>query len=347
MAHSGAILGNMSAKDIIHNGKHEEVMYRGRGILIKSMIAMILKNVKDMIKEGYSPTSVSLVWDQRKNGKYHKSDIIDALETNEGYKGDRSYLTQEDIIALDKKIEICEDPKELSELVNSRNDVAKSVIINEERKHARDFLREHLPKFGIPSFSWQGYEADDLDAIFAEETEKLGGYQIHYSGDSDWSFNLREKDVFWQVNRSKLYLKDANKIREKFGIPEGMSLMEWAELNYSARGSHNFLRRTIDPNIKRLTKAIMAKIYDKDFSDISDLDRFEAQRKCFRLGDFPEIDKVRDLHKQILPFKVSGSLNEFKDMLDDLKMGDDQKFFMARNYEEFTSSIRKSLMDQF
>ena len=72
MAHAANILGNMSAKDVIHNGKHEEVMYRGRGILIKSLIAMIFRNVKDMVKQGLKPTSVCIVWDQRKYGNYHK-----------------------------------------------------------------------------------------------------------------------------------------------------------------------------------------------------------------------------------------------------------------------------------
>ena len=48
MAHSSAILGNMEAKDVIYNAQKEDVMYRGRGILIKSMLAMIFKNITDM-----------------------------------------------------------------------------------------------------------------------------------------------------------------------------------------------------------------------------------------------------------------------------------------------------------
>lgn len=346
MAHSSAILGNMTAKDVIHNSKHEEVMYRGRGILIKSMLAMIFKNVKDMVVGGLSPTSVCIVWDQRQNGNYHKSNLINTLGTTEGYKGDRSYITESDINLLDSEIENCEDPTVLKELVKSKLEMEKSFIINSERYQAREYLKKMLPQFGIPSFSVSGYEADDLDTIFAEETEKLGGYQIHYSGDSDWSFNLREKDIFWQVNRSKLYRKSVTDVKKKFGIREDLSLMEWAELFYSAKGSHNFLQRTLDPSIKRVTKDIMNKIFDKDFSDITDLNRFEVQRKCFRLNEFPEIDKVRALHKEILPFKVTAEFNDFKAMLDELKMGDDQKFFMSRNYEEFISSIRKSVMDQ-
>jgi 5'-3' exonuclease len=347
MAHSSAILGNMEAKDVIYNAQKEDVMYRGRGILIKSMLAMIFKNITDMKKGGLAPTSVCLVWDQRKDGKYHKSNIIDTLESEKGYKGDRgNYVTMDDIKVMSEEIDACQDPATLSGLMKNKLEAHKSLIINEERFHAREFLMKELSKFGIPSFSYPGYEADDLDAIFAEETEKLGGYQIHYSGDSDWSFHLREKDVFWQVNRAKLYRKDVADVRKKFGIREGLPLMEWAELFYSAKGSHNFLQRTLDPSIKRVTKNILDKVLDKDFSDITDLNRFEVQRKCFRLGDFPEAENVRKMHKQILPFSNTGTSQDFKTLLDDLKMGDDQKFFMGRNYDDFVSTITNSIMNQ-
>lgn len=346
MSHAAAILGNMPAKDIIYNSTHENPMYRGRGIIIKSFLAMVLKSINDMIKGGLAPTSVSIVWDERNKGKYHKSILIDTLESTEGYKGDRSYLTKDDLDKMTLELNDCVDPDLILELKKKRDEAEKSIIINKERYIAREFIKDNLPKFGIPSFSLSGWEADDLDFIFAIETEKLGGYHIHCSGDSDWSFNLRERDVFWQINRSELYRKSYQDVKKKFGIRDDLDIIDWAEIFYSAKGNHNFLRKTLNPNIKRVTKAILDKVFSGDYSDITDMKRFEVQRKCFRVTEFPEVEKVRDLHKEIIRFNIAGSDQEFKDMLDTLSMRDDQKFFMSKNYQDFTASIRKSILDQ-
>lgn len=345
MSTAAAILGNMEAKDIIHNSTHENIMYRGRGIIIKSILEMIFKNTKDMQKGGLKPTSFTFVWDERIDGKYHKSNIIDTLNDEKSYKGDREYVTEDAILAVDKLIEDA-TKEEKEELIKKKLEMQKSLIINHERHQARKFLQNHLPKFGIPSYSIGGWEADDLDLMFAIETEKLGGYQIHYSGDSDWSFHLREKDVFWQVNRSKLYRKDTAEVKKKFGIREDLSLMKWAELFYSAKGSHNFLQRTFDPSIKRVTAKHLDKLFSGDFSDISDKDRFETQRKCFRLEEFPGVEKVRDLHKEVINFKITADVNEFKSLLDMLSMAEDRKFYMGRNYVEFVDTIRGNILEQ-
>lgn len=346
MAHSSAILGNMKPKDIIHNSTHENIMYRGRGILIKSMIAMILKNVDDMFKQGYSPTSICMVWDQKKDGKYHKSNIIDTLGTEEGYKGDRGYITHQDLIDLATKVENATNAKEEQEFEEELLSAKKSFVINSERFHAREFLKANLPKFGIPSFSKAGWEADDLDYVFAQETLLRDGLHIHYSGDSDWAFNLRNKDIFWQVNRGFLYKKDVNDIRKKYGIPEDMALQDWAELNFSTRGSHNFLRSTLDPKIKRVTKVIMKEIFEGDYKNITDIKRFEAQRECFKIEKFPGFDEVKELYNDIVKFDVEGSIEDFKAMLTEISMGDDQKFFMTRNYTDISAKIRNSILSQ-
>lgn len=346
MAHSSAILGNMKAKDIIYNSTHENIMYRGRGILIKSMIAMILKNVDDMFKQGYNPTSICMVWDQKKDGKYHKSNIIDSLGTEQGYKGDRGYITESDIVNLEAKVETATNAKEEEEFEEELLSAKKSLIINNERFHAREFLKKHLPKFGIPSFSKAGWEADDLDYVFGKETLKRGGLQIHYSGDSDWAFNLEDRDIFWQVNRGFLYKKDVNDIRKKHGIPEGMKLQDWAEINFSARGSHNFLRSTLDPKIKRVTKVIMKEIFDGDYKNITDIKRFEAQRECFRIEKFPGLEEVKELYNDVIKFDVEGSIEDFKALLTTISMNDDQKFFMTRNYNDLLSKIRNSILSQ-
>lgn len=346
MAHSSAILGNMSARDIIHNSTHENPMYRGRGIIIKSMLAMIFKNIKDMFDSGLTPTSVFLLWDKRDNGKYHKSNIIDTLDSDKGYKGDRDYITEEDILATESelKLELSADQKR--NLETKLLDQKKSFIIGQERHIARQYIIDNFGKFGIPSFSYMGYEADDLDLIFALETEKSNGCHIHYSGDSDWSFNLRPNDVFWQVNRSKLYRKSSEDVRKKFNIRADLELLEWAELFYSAKGSHNFLQRTLDPSIKRITVSHLNKLFDRDFSDISDMERFNVQRKCFKLQDFPNYDKVTELYTKASKFEVSASVEDFKNMLDDLSISDDVKFFMNKNYQEFLSKIRNSTLNQ-
>lgn len=345
MAHSSAILGNMPAKDIIHNSTHANPMYRGRGIIIKSMLAMIFKNVKDMFDQGLHPTSVFFVWDKRISGKYHKSTIIDSLDSEKGYKGDRGYVTDQTISDKSLEIDNCTDPEEKIKLTNEKLELEKSLIISNERFQAKNFIIENFTKFGIPSFSYEGYEADDLDLIFALENEKTNGCFIHYSGDSDWSFNLRPNDIFWQVNRSKLYKKNVADVKAKFKIREDMDLMEWAELFYSAKGSHNFLQRTFNPSLKRITTAILNKLYDKDFSDITDMERFEVQRKCFRIHEFPNYENVKEMYKEVIKFDVPGTVDEFKDMLDDLSLGDDVKFFMNRNYQDFLGKIRKAKLD--
>lgn len=346
MAHSSAILGAMKPKDIIHNSTHENIMYRGRGIIIKSFMSMIFKNVEDMFKKGYNPTSICIVWDKRLNGKYHKSTIIDKLESDSGYKGDRTYLTESDLNELESKYENATNPEEEAKYEEEILSAKKSLIIDRERYHAREFIKANLPKFGISSISLAGWEADDLDYIFALETDKRGGTQIHYSGDSDWAFNLRGDDVFWQVNRGFLYKKDSNDIRKKYDIPEGLSLQDWAEINFSARGSHNFLRSTIDPSIKKITKKIKAELFSGDFSKIHDVKRFEIQRECFKIESFPDVDKVVELYKKCMSLDITVPIEEFKSLLNELSMKDDQKFFMNKNYVDLISKVRISILSQ-
>lgn len=330
---TSAILGNMQDRDIIHNSKHENPMYRGRGLVIKSFLVMLFSNAKQMAKKGYNPTQFSIVWDKRISGKYHKSNIIDVLEDGKGYKGDRKYLTAEDL--LDETL----TDKE-------RDAIEAELIRTTERYEARNFIENELPKFGIASYFLAGWEADDLDYIWAKETEKLGGRQIHYSGDSDWGFHLRPNDIFWQVNRAKLHLKTYDDMLLKYSVPEGISLWKWAELQFSAFGSHNFLKRTFDPSVKRVTKKYKDKFFSGDLSDITDIERFDVQRKCFQIDEFPGVEDAIEMYKKVISHKATAAPEEFNSLLLDLGLGDASKASMNNSYKTFLKIILDSKLNQ-
>lgn len=330
---NSAILGNMPDRDVIHNGSHEFPMYRGRGLVIKSFITFIFAHAKQMAKKGFDPTHFSIVWDKRNNGKYHKSTIIDTLGDGDSYKGDRTYVTIEDL----------QNP-ELSR--DEREKIEAEVIRSNERFAARNFLESELPKYGIPSYSLSGWEADDLDFIWAKETELSGGRHIHCSGDSDWGLHLRPNDQFWQVNRAKLHLKSYEDVRKKHAVPEGMDLWYWAELQYSAFGSHNFLKRTFNPEVKRVTKKYKDKFFSGDFSDITDVERFEVQRKCFQIEDFPDVEKAKELYHDMISHKATAAPDDFRDLLDELKVGDAVKASMLNSYKTFLKIILDSKINQ-
>lgn len=328
-----AILGNMQDRDIIHNGNHENPMYRGRGIILKTFLNTIFSNVKQMNKKGYEPTHIAIVWDKRIKGKYFKSEIIDQLEDGDSYKGDRKYVSVEDL-----------DNPDLTQ--KDREKIQAELIKNTERYAAKSFIETEFPKIGIHSYHLAGWEADDLDLVWAMETEKRGGMQIHYSGDSDWSLQLREKDIHWQVNRSKLYLKTVADVRTKFSIPDHLSLLEWAELNYSAFGSHNFLKRTFDPSVKRVTKKYKEKLFSGDLSDIVDRERFDVQRKCFDVKNFPNLDKAIEMYDEVISKGIPNDPNAFKSLLDLMSIGDRDKHSMYNNYNAFAKILLDSKLNQ-
>jgi len=330
---TAAILNNMPKRDVIFNSDNENVMYRGRGIVVKAFLVSIFSQVKAMKNRGLSPTNFSIVWDKRISGNYHKSTILNELDDDKGYKGDRKYASMDDLNNPD----LTEEEKQ---------DIEASIIINKERMEARNILKEELPKYGIASYMVAGFEADDLDYIWGLETEKRGGQHIHYSGDSDWQFHLVGNDVAWQVNRGKLNYKDVEIVRLKHKIPEDMELMDWAELQFSAFGSHNFLQKTFDPTVKRVTKKYKDKFFSGDFSDIVDKERFEAQRKCFRILDFPGVDKVQELYKTMISHTRSTDLDDFNDLLVKLSIGDKAKYGLMNSFKTFHKILLDSKLEQ-
>lgn len=330
---SAAILGSMEPNDIIFNSKNSNVMYRGRGIVVKTFINVIFKTIKDMVSKGYNPTHVCIVWDEKLNGKYSKTKILDALQDGSTYKSDRTFVTEEDL----------KDPT-LSE--EEKIKIKSKILISKEFLEARTLIKNKLSKYGIKSYSIPGWEADDIDYIWGLETNKLGGQHLHCSADSDWQFHLTNNDILWQLVRGKLYIRTVESVIEKNKIPEGMELMEWASIEAAALGSHNNLLRTVDPSIKRFTKKYRDKLFSGDTSMISDKKRYDAQKETFDITNFSGVDTVKALYKTMLSNKPNSDETEFLEFLIELGVSDKDKYVMKSNYSNLKSYLLNSKLKQ-
>lgn len=125
-----------------------------------------------------------------------------------------------------------------------------------------------------------------------------------------------------------------------------MDLMEWAEIQFSAFGSHNFLQRTFDKSVKRVTKKYKDKLFSGDFSDIESMERFEVQRECFKIENFPGCEGVREMYNKMISHKPTATPDEFKVTLDLLGLGDQSKASMNNSYKTFLKIILDSKLNQ-
>lgn len=330
---SSAILGTMKPEDIIFNSKNPNEMFRGRGMVVKTFINAIFSTIKAVDKKKYNPTHVCIVWDRKLNGKYSKTLILDKLKDGTTYKSDRSFVTEDDLKNPDLT------PKE-------KREIEAKLLISKEFLAARSFIQDKLPKYGIPSFSLPGWEADDIDYIWGLETNKRGGLHIHCSGDSDWQFHLTNNDIHWQLVRGKLYLRTVKSVIEKNKIPKKMGLMEWASINYSALGSHNNLLRTVDPAIKRFTKKYRDKLFSGDTSVIGNMPRYLAQKKTFDISSFTGVSTVELMYNDLLKQKLNSDTTEFLNLLLELKVSERDQRSMKAAYNDCKSILLNSRLKQ-
>lgn len=335
---SSSILGTMDPEDFLYNyDNSKSEMYKGRGMLIKTFFNYIFGTIKDIsATKKYSPTTICVVWDKKFEGKYKKTEILDSLNDGSTYKSDRKNITKEDLedeSLSDKDLKI----------------LKSKYYIGQEFLQARVYIQRSLPKIGIPSAQYPGWEADDIDYLWGLETNFRSGLHIHVSGDSDWQFHLTKNDIHWQVNRNKLYIKTVKTVREKFSIPENLTLMEWAARNFSALGSHNNLLRTVDPSIKRFTK----KYKDKLFSEEENIDsikykaRYLAQKKTFYIESFKDADKIISLYDQYLPIITQVPDNSsFNKIMDVVGIKGKDRISMEKRYENMFKTLSDNTIKQ-
>ncbi|MBU1382703.1 hypothetical protein KKD49_17895, partial [Myxococcota bacterium] len=84
-------------------------------------------------------------------------------------------------------------------------------------------LKMQIPKcieftslMGIPSFSMDGFEADDIIATYAKMAEKQGYSVVIHSSDKDLMQLINDSVILYDSMRSKTY--NAQAVREKFGV---------------------------------------------------------------------------------------------------------------------------------
>lgn len=323
-----SILYNIDPSIILFNKDHTEPMYRGRGIIIKSFINSIMNTIHWMDKEGLSPTHLAILWDKKDKGEYIKGHLINALNDGVGYKGDRSITTDSDV-------------REESDL-DTKLKLEARLVCNNEFLEARKYLIDTLPTLGIFNFQFPGWEADDITYVWGLETECRNGKHIHSSGDSDWSTLLSKNSIHWQVNRGVLKKYTYDDVRSRMQVPEDMELLEYAEILGSALGTHNYIRRTLDPSIKRVTKKYKQKLLERDFSDITDVDRFEVQRSTFRIKEFPNIDRIRSAYDDMIQFREVNSRVNFKKVMSEVQVAESDAFRLSNRFNSLEDTLTRN-----
>lgn len=257
------------------------------GEVCRITIQTISKLYKDWFCSGDKPILIFDEWSRNLGGYIRSFMIKDYV----AYKGSRKFMTQ----ALLN--EMREDPNVTpEELVKAEHELA----VNKCKFEAKKIMKEQFRQIGIPCFSYEGYEYDDIAAlasfIFSEPTSKPN---VIVTKDSDLNYSLSPGTCQFLVpTKGKepefvyyddMYYKIPQVLRDR-----GVSLyMYHAYCDSLGVTGHNDNLKTIKKGADG-TQTIL-HILDGDYSDVENIPAFEAQMRSFDLSNFPDLDKVQSM----------------------------------------------------
>lgn len=245
-------------------------------------------------------------WDRNINGYIRSWMIKDYVK----YKGSRKFITEQTI--EDMKADPNTKPEELEKAIHE-------LATNKIKFQAKKIMMEEFKNIGIPSFSWPGYEFDDIAT--------LASFGLNGKSDKPNVIVTKDSDLMWSlcpgcdqfllptkgsmptiVSYSEMYYKIPEVLRNN-----GLGLyMYHAYCDSLGITGHNDNLRTIKSG-RDGTQAIL-KIMNGDYSDVEKIDAFKAQMNSFDLSKFPDVDRVNDMiFNDFGRVGRIGTLDEFKE----------------------------------
>lgn len=248
------------------------------------------------------------------------------------YKGSRTWVTESTIEQMKH------DPTKTEEDIKKAE---RELAVNKTQFAAKKIMKEEFKKIGIPSFSWPGYEFDDIATLASfmlhGKTEKPN---LIVTKDSDLSYSLCPScyQFFLPTKGSNPKLVSYDEMYNT--VPDvlkdrGLSLYEYhAYCDSLGITGHNDNLKTIKPR-RDGTKAIL-NILDGNYEDVDNVDAFLAQLKSFDLSIFPNLEDVKNMI--INDFSTAGSIGDLNVF---------HKFCTDNKVEKITDDYYLGLVSRF
>lgn len=278
------------------------------GDVARISIQTIAKLAKDW---GIDSSKVITVWD-----KWSKSGLFTGywrswmIKDFVQYKGSRKFVTEQTIE------EMKADPNVTKEELDK---AIRELATNKVKFKAKEIMMTEFPKIGIPSYSWDGLEFDDIVSIASFQLYQPGGKpNVIFTKDSDLQYSTCPNCV-WAcppntkagetvpkiITYDEMYYQIPEPLRNK-----GLSLYNYnALMNAAGFMGHNDMgvakKSRVDP------VQTLLKVMDGDYSDIENQAMFQAQLDSYDLSKFPSISEVQVDIANFDKIGHYGSLSDF------------------------------------
>jgi hypothetical protein len=196
------------------------------------------------------------------------------------YKSSRIYYNDNDVTAFDQD----SDPVKYFSMKSNAE-------FNRIKNHAKYSICKFFPKFGLPVIISEGYEADDLAYIAAQNFKDYDKKIAIVSVDSDWTFRINPNcDMITPKGKVITYNDMITK------VPEGWTLYEYHKYNDTLYGGHNDLHNTMNDEGSGLSLDELKSAIENDKSELfRDIDLVKLQLSTFDIYNFPDIDMITSL----------------------------------------------------
>lgn len=274
------------------------------GDIIRVNIQTISKLSRDW---GISGRKIIIIWDkwgQAYNGYIRSWLLRDHLK----YKGSRKIITEETF----REIERTGTEKEIAR-------AKKELETNLLKQKTKAAMIEELPKLGICSYFYPGYEFDDIVTLASfYYYGKTDLPNIIVTKDTDLRYSLCPGacDFFSLptygskpeiITYDSMYKTIPEPLRNR-----GIGLYQYnAMMNAAGFFGHNDMIVTKKKGSNPVTTLL--NILDDNYSEISDPELYKLQYQTYNLSNFPDIDKVREDISKFELLGTFGSLVNFRE----------------------------------
>ena len=269
-------------------------------------------------------------------GGYYRTDLI---KNYIQYKGNRKFYTEEDLKNL--KSDPNADPEDI-------NKIEREIEVNKLKYKIKKIMQAEFPKIGIPYVSFEGYEFDDIATIasFKLYNQILSSNMkpmVIFTKDSDLSYSLSPVCVQFKLpsKGGEPEIVDYNQMIET--VPEelrnkGLSLYNYYSILSALGIGHNFTKKVLKNKRANITEVI-THIMNNDYSDIDDVDCFNAQLSSFFLDKLPKVDQVYKIVDSFMSIGSIGDATTFRNFCNTYRVNQITDDY----YRQFTERLNPSL----
>ncbi len=255
------------------------------------VVRLCLFTISKISKDwGINYSKCIVVWDRwsRDFGGYWRSWLI---KNYVQYKGSRKFVTEQ--LLEEMRADPNTTPEELEK---AEREFASSKI----KFKAKDIMMNEFPKIGIPSYSYVGLEFDDIVTLASFQLYNSNNPlpNVIFTKDSDLQYSTCPNCI-WAcppksgettpkiITYNDMYYQIPEELRNA-----GLSLYNYnAMMNAAGFMGHNDMGVAKKSGAEPVSSLL--RIMNGNYSDIENIEMFEAQLASYDLSKFPGIEEVQ------------------------------------------------------